>query len=282
MDKYMIFSSARSGSSSLISALNHNNSNVHEPFMSRSGDVAHNQKFIKLLDSLEFIPERLPGKEWKPPVATFKTGPLSGPFPRNQFNFICQDYNYLNEYLSTLYNAFNGIKHVFNTVSITCNNNILNYCVDNKIKILFLTRRCPIKAILSGMISQQARIFQLGADLEKKEEYESFPFRPININRLKQRTNYLLKRSDCYRTTIKDSGATFKEIYYEDIFLHPDKRARRRKVRAILDFIGLPPDTPSLKDNLNKYIFNPQRKQNHSGVLDKIPNAAAILKALNE
>tara|TARA_R110002051_G_scaffold57677_1_gene106542 strand:+ start:175 stop:573 length:399 start_codon:yes stop_codon:yes gene_type:complete len=132
------------------------------------------------------------------------------------------------------------------------------------------------------MISQQARIFQLGADLENKEEYESFPFKPINIKLLKQRSNYLLKRSESYRAAINDSGAIFKDIYYEDIFLHPNKGARRRKVRAILDFIGLAPDTPSLKDNLNKYIFNPQRKQNHSGVLDKIPNAAAILKALNE
>ena len=250
--------------------------------MSRSGDVLHNKKFIKLLASLPFIPARLPELDGDPLRSKFNTGPLSGPFQKNQFNFICQDYNYLNDYFTALYQKFDGIKHVFNTVSIICNENILNYCSDNKIKILFLTRKRPIKGVLSGMVSQQARIFQLGPELEKKEEYESFSFKSINIPLLKRRSRYLSKRISSYQRKIEDSGASFKEIYYEDIFRQPKEEARRTEILSILNFIGLHPQAPFLEDNLNKYIFNPQRKQNHSGVLAKIPNATAVLEALNE
>lgn len=255
MDRFLIFALERSGSTSLASALNCELSVVQEPFSSLSGDVESNERFRSLLEASGYLPEDLPEDE-------------GDEFSYNRFHRLARDPAVCADYLEALYQRFTGIKHVRNTVSMDANFNILDWCLDNEVKIVFLSRRKLGKALLSRFLAQQAQVHNLGPEMENLGRWERKQFEPIDVELFRRQLSEFERTETEYRRHLE--GKPCYTIYYEQLYQGWDW-LRRRRFEALCRFLAVSPGEldPATVDN---YLFNPDRKLTNRDALTRLPN----------
>ena len=178
MDKFLIFGLARSGTTSLLNALNKNGNVMHEPFKSDTGEVGQNRAFTRLLEVNGYLPEQLPE-------------PANDAWHSNRFHYIAADRTRCHAWLEQLYAEFTGIKHVWNTVSRQANLNILDWCKTKKIKLIFQTRENLARSLLSTHLAQQSQIWQFGPEFENEVEWRDFKFEDIDLRRFRLGRHFL-------------------------------------------------------------------------------------------
>jgi len=255
MDRFIIFALARSGSSSLAAALNQNLSVVQEPFSSRTGELKTNAKFIELVKENGLLPEQLPD-------------PGDAPYAFNRYHSLALDKDRCSDYLGLLYGRFQGLKHVRNTVSRQANLNILNWCIDHDVRIVFLTRKNLFRSLLSRQLAQQATIFQLGDQLQHRQEWEQAEFEPIDIRKFTHQLESIERDEAYYRRFLK--GQRYFFLHYEMLYQGSLKQ-RQRSFRLLCAFLSINPETLD-EENTHKYLFSQRRKQTSAAIGRRLPN----------
>lgn len=262
MDKFLIFGLERSGTTSLISALNVNNNVVHEPFSSETGDVEASPAFAKVLASRGYLPSQL---EEEP-----------GDFSFNRFHFIARDAALCDDYLEALFKEFTGIKHVWNTVSMEANHNILNWCLAHDIKLVFQHRESLGRVVVSRHLADQAKVWSLGHELEKIAQVEAVEYQPINIKRLKSEMDWIGHQLDSYRAYLE--GESYFDLSFEALYLQ-DREQQEALVSKLCTFLSAQV-TETHPQNLENYIFQKARRQTTDKVLESVPNYRKFKKYL--
>jgi hypothetical protein len=255
MDRFLIFALERSGSTSLAAALNCDYSVVQEPFSSLSGDVQSNERFRSLLEASGYLPEHLPEDE-------------GDEFSYNRFQRLARDPQVCAGYLEALYQRFVGIKHVRNTVSMDANFNILDWCLGNGVKIVFLSRKKLGEALLSRFLAQQAEVHNFGHDMEDRDRWDSTEFEPIDIEMFREQLDAFQKTEAEYRQHL--AGKPCHYLYYEQLY-QGWQWLRRRKLAALFRYLSVSPGELD-PEAINNYLFNPDRKQTDHKALARIPN----------
>jgi len=253
--RFIIFALERSGSSSLAAALNQDLSVVQEPFTSRTGDLQSNPKFIELVEQMGINPEQLPD-------------PGNIPFGFNRYLPLAQDKDRCDAYLNHLFDRFVGIKHVWNTVSREANLNILSWCIDQGVDIVFLTRKNLFRSLLSRHLAQQANIFQLGDQLQHRQEWEQAEFEPIDIRKFTRQLESIERDEAYYRRFLK--GQRYFFLHYEMLYQGSLKQ-RQRSFRLLCAFLSINPETLD-EENIHKYLFSQRRKQTSAAIGRRLPN----------
>jgi len=262
VDKFLIFGLGRSGTTSLISALNVDQNVVHEPFTSETGDIAANAAFARILEANGYLPQDLPES--------------AGEYDFNRFHFIALERDRCHSYLEQLYGAFTGIKHVWNTVSREANINILSWCFENDIKVIFQTRETLARSVISRHLAEQSRVYFLGNDLEQKEHVESIRYKRINVKHLRSELKSLEQHLLFYLDYLQDKP--FHTITFEALYLQ-DRKHQEQVMQSLCAFLSIP-ITDLYPANLENYIYKKARKQTTDDVLKKVPNFRAFQKYL--
>ncbi len=263
MDQFLIFGLERSGTTSLAAALNVNDSVVQEPFHSNSGDIGSNSKFTAVLEESGYLEQDLPE-------------PRPGDFAFNRFHFIGQDVERCGAYLVRLYEHFTGVKHVWNTVSIKANLNILKWCEESGMKVIFQFRENLARSLISNYLAQQAQIWQLGTWLEHREDWLAARFEPIDIDRLQREVERREGEVRFYRDCLRDKPH-FTVVY--EAFFGSDHEGRERALRTLCQFLSVRYEDLDMR-NLQHWIFMPDRKQTPDEVLRRIPNYSDLREFL--
>jgi hypothetical protein len=263
VDRFLIFALERSGSSSLAAALNRDLAVVQEPFSSLTGDIQHNALFHSLLEESGYLPENLPEDE-------------GDEFAYNRFHHLARDPVVCSNYLEALYRRFTGIKHVRNTVSMDANFNILDWCLENDVKIIFLSRKKLGAALLSRFLAQQARVHNLGAEMENLERWQETAFEPIDIDLFQNQLDDFNRTEMEFRQHLE--GKPCHYLYYEQLY-QGWAWLRRRNFRALCRFLSTTPDELD-PESIENYLFNPVRKQTNKRALARIPNFTQLKRYL--
>lgn len=202
MNKFIIFGQERSGTTSLISALNKNDNVVHEPLSSLSGDIRDNVKLNNIITKLGMEPSNLPKSKHIPYF--------------NKFNDLTVSYDNIKCYFDEIFSTFDGVKHIWCTVAEKGNENLIKYCIDNKIKILFQYRLSLFDAAISWQLGNQTQVWQLGEKLENKKKIDNFNFKPLQEDQIKRRISWYQNMIPSYKL-LADHGDCMKVIY-ESVF----------------------------------------------------------------
>jgi len=263
MERFLIFALERSGSSSLASALNTGRSVVQEPFSSMTGDITNNPDFVRLLEASRMMPEHLPA-------------PPEGPFDFNRFSPVADDRDRCRAYLDRLYGRFTGIKHVWNTVSAEANLHILEWCFENQIRAIHLSRRKLAHALVSRHLAQQANVHDLGPSLEFRGRWERTVFQPVDVEALRGELDSLREAEERYRDYLQ--GKPHFPLLYERLFRGPLGR-RRRVFARLCSFLSADADALD-HDNAERYLFASERKQTRREHLKRVPNYRQLKRML--
>ena len=239
-NKFIIFGQERSGTTSLISALNRNNNVVHEPLSSLSGDICGNEKFNLIIKDMNMLPDKMERSKHIPYF--------------NKYNDFSMDYNLLSKYLDKIFDIFDGVKHIWCTVAEAGNENLINYCKKNKIKILFQYRMSLFDPAVSWQLGSQTNVWQLGENLENKNKVDNFKFLPLKEHQIKKRMIWYENMLNSYRLLIGDDNSI--NVSYEALF-DENFEFRVGYFQNICTFLGI---NNLDKENVENFIFNKNRK----------------------
>lgn len=248
--KFAIFGQERAGTTSLISALNKNDRIVHEPLSSLTGDLEHNPRYAKIIADHKMNPDDLPESKNIPYF--------------NKFNNISEDKEKLNKFLDSLFDTFDGVKHVWCTVSEIGNENFLEYCGANNIKIIFQYRDNVFYPAISWQLANQVQVWQLGEQKEHKEKVDSFDYQELEEPPIKRRTAWYKKYIPHYHSLLPENSYVSK---YEDLYGLETYEERVAQFNKIIDYLDIEVDMNNVQNFLgtDRRVFGKK-------AYDKIPN----------
>ncbi len=146
--------------------------------------------------------------------------------PFNPFNYggkylqSVTDRAELDETLQDIWRTHNGIKHTWDldgwpfTGNRALNTRLL---LNPNHKVLYLRRRNILRRLVSFHISDQARVWGLFNDHDKRRVEDS-SFGPMNIEATRWRLDAEVRLISYYRHLMVDSGSTFMDLWYEDLY----------------------------------------------------------------
>ena len=116
------------------------------------------------------------------------TGDLHIPY-FNKFNNISEDKDKLWNFLDDLFATFDGVKHVWCTVSEVGNENFIYYCAAHGIKIIYQYRESAFYPAVSWQLANQVQVWQLGEQKEHKEKVDLFDYQELEEPPFKEELN---------------------------------------------------------------------------------------------
>jgi hypothetical protein len=247
--KFTIFGQERAGTTSLISALNKNDRIVHEPLSSLTGDLEANSRYRDLILKFDMNPDDLPKSETIPYF--------------NKYNAISESKSKLYSFLDELFNIFDGVKHVWCTVSEKGNENYISYCEDRKIKTIFQYRESAFYPAISWQLANQAQVWQLGENKENLSKVRSFEYEDLKEIQIKRRTIWYKKMIPYYKSLIKDCFIS----KYEDLYGLKTYEERVSRFNEIVQYLGVVLD----KNNVSNFLST-DRKVFNNQIYDSISN----------
>lgn len=251
----MIFGVERSGTTSLLCALGTVCPVAHEPFHSASGDMGVNTALGEILARNGYTPDVLPERD-------------DPGFQWNRLHFVSQDPARCVDYLQQLYAEFTGLKHVWSCVSRAANRNILDWCFEHGIKVIYQSRRNLARATISRHLAEQSQIWQMGEQLEQREAWQAAQFEPVDVNALRNLLDKRALEHDYFRAYL--AGRPHFDVIYEDLYLAP-RAERESLVRGLCGFISLPVAALPA-EALENWIYRGARRQSTRDTLRRIPN----------
>jgi hypothetical protein len=253
--KFVVFGQERAGTTSLISALNKNDRIVHEPLSSLTGDLEHNLRYAEVIAKHNMEPEGLPESKNIPYF--------------NRFNNISEDKDKAFSFLDSLFEAFDGIKHVWCTVSEKGNENFLYYCRAHGIKVIFQYRESAFYPAISWQLANQVQVWQLGENKEHKSKVESFEYQDLEEPPIQRRVRWYKKYLPHYRSLLPRKSFISK---YEDLYGLDSYEDRLKRFNEIVDYLGVEVDL----NNVSNFLGT-DRKVFSEKAYDKISNYQEML-----
>ena len=248
--KFAIFGQERAGTTSLISALNKNDRIVHEPLSSLTGDLEHNLRYAEIISSHGMNPDNLPKSKNIPYF--------------NKFNNISEDREKLWPFLDSLFNTFDGVKHVWCTVSEPGNEHFLEYCIAHGIKIIFQYRESAFYPAISWQLANQVQVWQLGEKKEHKEIVDSFDYQELEEPPIQRRIKWYQKYLPQYYKFISKDSYISK---YENLYGLETYEDRFSKFKELINYLNIEVDMNNVKNFLDT-----DRRVFGKKAYDKIPN----------
>lgn len=186
----------------------------------------------------------------------------------------------LDSALTEIWRDYNGIKHVWYTTGWPFNgtlalNRKLLQCKDAK--IIFLSRRNQLLRIISGEMSWQTNIWGDFTEAER-EWVREFDYKPLTPENIEHQLRSIASGIKELKDTVRACGASFFELYYEDLFADDVYLAKRLQILGRLrEFIGAPQEYDVQTDFTVADLLNPAKsKLNLTETYLRIPNIAEI------
>jgi len=263
--KFAIFGQERAGTTSLISALNKNDRIVHEPLSSLSGDLEHNPRYKDITMEHGMDPEILPESTHIPYF--------------NKFNAISEDKCKCFKFLDSLFSEFDGVKHVWCTVSEGGNENFLYYCAAHGIKVIFQYRESAFLPAVSWQLANQVKVWQLGENKEHKSRVDSFDYSDIEEPPIQRRIQWYKKYIPYYYDLLPNKSFLSK---YEGLYGLSTYEDRLKKFNDIVDYLGVSTDPNNVLNFLSpdRRVFGPEvhsRISNYQEVFKKYGGEKVLL-----
>ena len=269
-NKYLIFSQARSGSTTLAACLtisrktegeNFTTTMIQEPTSIRAGD---RYLIEQELSELNF-PERNDPEN-------FQIYNVEHNF-HNPLDHALRDEKTVQYFLDKLYSRFAGIKHIWNNNSFVTNTHIINYVKEKNIPVIFLYRSNQFNAVKSSHIVKSSKIPQLsieGNDKESvdrvRERLEKSDIGKIGFEQTFSSATRNVYALNFYWNLLKDHKC--KLLCYEDFYF---SGCKNENLKEVCDFIGCDfEDLP--KKTIEKRLLNPNIVQSTDAICNKIEN----------
>ena len=261
MNKFLIFTDARTGSISLSKMLAELYNDklpyrvITEPFDENSLKQYYPDLYNKLELPLIYI--SLGGEDWKVPLKDIE-----------KILDVCYENSY-------------GIKHIWSHLDLENklqNEFILNYAIRKKIKIILLHREDFVLRAVSLDLAKQSNIWSVDKS-ELKDQIKKATYEAIGIDELDKcikEHNYYLYR---YRTILEPFN--YYDIAYEDLFKtsygKEDKLEQQvKEIKKVCRFLGI--SSKNLTEDVLKFNLSKNRKQSTKEIYNKIPNIKEIVK----
>jgi len=138
------------------------------------------------------------------------------------------------------------------------------------VRVVFLKRNNMLKQVVSTMIAQQCGQWHCKAE-EDLSKRESFPFRPLDMERIEFCLRNNTKFNEVSESLLADTGKPFFKVTTEVLFAS-DKNTRLGTAIALLHFLGLNwPDN----DTLDK-LTTQEPKQFSKSIYSKVPEIEEV------
>jgi hypothetical protein len=263
--KFAIFGQERAGTTSLIAALNKNDRIVHEPLSCLTGDLEHNPRYAKIIEEHNMNPDGLPESKNIPYF--------------NKFNNISEDRDLLWPFLDSLFQEFDGVKHVWCTVSEPGNEHFMEYCVAHGIKIIFQYRESAFYPAISWQLANQVQVWQLGENKEHKSKVDSFEYQELEEPPIKRRTAWYKKYIPYYHSLLPFDAYISK---YEDLYGLETYDERLSKFNKLIDYLDIEVDYNNVENFLgtDRRVFGKKaydKISNYQEMFDKYGGIKIIL-----
>tara|TARA_R110001592_G_scaffold160695_4_gene393013 strand:+ start:54503 stop:55303 length:801 start_codon:yes stop_codon:yes gene_type:complete len=263
--KFAIFGQERAGTTSLISALNKNDRIVHEPLSSLTGDLDHNPRYAKIIKDHKMNPEGLPKSKNIPYF--------------NKFNNVSENFDRLWCFLDSVFDVFDGVKHVWCASSEEGNENFLSYCQAHQIKVIFQYRESTFYPSVSWQLANQVQIWQLGENKEHKNIVDSFNYKELEEPPIIRRTAWYKKYIPHYHSLLPPDSFISK---YEDLYGLDTYEERLEKFNSIVDYLGIDIDENNVENFLStdRRVFGKKaydKISNYQKMFDKYGSEKIIL-----
>ena len=232
--KFVVFGQERAGTTSLIAALNKNDRIVHEPLSSLTGDLEHNPRYAAIIESHGMNPDNLPKSDHIPYF--------------NKFNNISEDKDKLWNFLDDLFATFDGVKHVWCTVSEVGNENFIYYCAAHGIKIIYQYRESAFYPAISWQLANQVQVWQLGEQKENKEKVDSFDYQELEEPPIQRRIKWYQKYLPYYKNLLPPDAYISK---YEDLYGLETYEKRLAKFNEIISYFDIEIDYDNVRNFLD-------------------------------
>ena len=178
-----------------------------------------------------------------------------------------EDRETLDLLLESLWEQYNGIKHVFVPAGwpfprrSTLNQHLLLRAGH---QVIFLHRRNLLQQIVSNEMALQSRIFAI-AHAEDRTRIEGFQYRPIKKRRLAHMLLTWKRGMKNYRSELLRQGIPFLDLTYEELFDRALILNQRRQVlEGIFKFLGRDPAAQGIDHVRVKALFDPARSKINS------------------
>ena len=247
-ERFVIFAHARSGSTSLMRALNQHPSIriLHEPFNKNRVAWTGNNKNYK--ESLHTTTD-------------------------------------LDAILDEIHASYNGIKTLFSHEHLHPKYN--EHLLLREDKIVLLHRKNLLQSALSNEIAEQTQFFNLPihaikATGESEEQVRRVikqrGLQPINIDRVRAKMQFKKTAMTHYKNFLVKNKKPFLEVSYEEIFALT-RRERRQRVKEIFTFLGFLIPNEEIMRKVD-FFLSPDRKINNAHTYQLIPNIQEIEREL--
>jgi hypothetical protein len=187
----------------------------------------------------------------------------------------------LDETLRGIWSTYNGIKHTWYPDGWPFNNKAFNelLMLRRNQRVLYLNRRNLLRRLVSNHISNQTNVWGLFNE-QDRERVARFKFAPINIAATKWRLDWERRMVAHYRQMLVNHGATFLELWYEDLY-NPSiaPQDRFNGLDKIFAFLGEATiaDESALAQ-VNKLFDSSRMKLNSIGTYLRIPGIEELEK----
>jgi len=236
--KFVIFGQERAGTTSLISALNKNDRIVHEPLSSLTGDLEHNTRYAKIIKHHNMDPKDLPESKNIPYF--------------NKFNSVAEDPEKIWSFMDSVFEVFDGVKHVWCTVSEEGNERFLEYCIAHGVKIIFQYRESAFYPAISWQLANQVNVWQLGEQKEHKQKVDSFNYKDLEEAPIQRRIKWYQKYIPRYRDFLPSNAYISK---YEDLYGLETYEERVIQFNKLIDYLDIDID----KNNVRNFLSTDRR-----------------------
>jgi len=198
-----------------------------------------------------------------------------------KYGFQIDDEATLEQCAAKVWEAFNGIKHVWNCNGVPfgsqderqrLNDHLLTI---SRAKVIFLKRRNILKRIVSGEISHQSGIW--ASDTRARRKIRGSQFEPLDISWLRWQLERELGAVARVRECLLTSRIPFLDLWYEDLygeFDPPDGSAL--KLQEIFSFLGLPALDRRKSKQIERLLDPLYRRVNSRASYELIPNIEEV------
>ncbi len=264
MNKFIIFTDARTGSismSKILGGLHKNNKLpyrvITEPFGKDSLKDYYPDLHSELEESLKHIDKG--GVAWKTSLKDIE------------------------KVLDKCFESANGIKHIWSHLDLEGklqNEFILNYAIRKKIKIILLSRNNFVLRAISLMLARQSDVWSVETENDKSK-VESFPYKDIDIKALEDNITEYTKYLYRYKQML--APFDYYDISYEDFFKTLETGPKEKiyemqltELHKLCKFLGTHPK--NLDEEIINFSLSKNRKQNKKDILTKIPNIMTVAR----
>jgi len=154
-----------------------------------------------------------------------------------------------------------------------------------EVRVIFLRRRDVFRRTLSDLIGQQTQVWGPSADApptndsagEYRSQLDAAPLAQIDEDIFAWYLREEPAMTEALRADVEAAGTPCFDLTYEELFSdHIDPAERIECIHRLVDFLGYPPMSPTLRPQLEALLSPRTGKLNSAETYERVPNMAAL------